>query len=137
LKANGNLAVDSNAVIAYWSGDARACAIVDGATILFLPAIVLGELIYGACNSVRRTENERTVRLFADHCSVLPVDGAVAEQYARIRVSLKKKGKPTPENDIWISAICAHYGVPLMTNDAHFAQVDLVKIVDWEDTIQT
>jgi tRNA(fMet)-specific endonuclease VapC len=93
--------VDSNAVIAYWSGDARACAIIDGATTLFLPAIVLEELMYGACNSVRQTANERTVLLFADHCSVLPVDGAVAEQYARIRVSLKKKGKPRRQKTIF------------------------------------
>lgn len=135
MKANGKIATDSNAVIAYWSGDSRACVIVDAAVAVFLPAIVLGELMYGAYNSARRNENERSVRLFADQCAVLPVDDMVAEQYAYIRMALKKKGKPTPENDIWISAICVRYDVPLVTNDAHFANVDQLKIINWEPTI--
>ena len=33
-------------------------------------------------------------------------------------------GKPIPENDIWIAAITKEIGLPLITRDKHFANID-------------
>ena len=41
LKVSGRLAVDTNAVIAY----REVCTLIEGADILFLPVVVLGELL--------------------------------------------------------------------------------------------
>jgi tRNA(fMet)-specific endonuclease VapC len=132
LKANGNIAVDSNAVIAYRAGNARACAAINGSAELFMPTMVLGELMYGALNSARPTENEKAVRAFADQCVIMGVDQAVAERYAVIRMALKRKGKPMPENDVWIAALCMEYDVTLVTHDAHFNHVDRLRVFNWE-----
>lgn len=48
----------------------------------------------------------------------------VAEKYAEIRENLKRKGKPIPENDIWIAAICSANNISLITNDKHFKNID-------------
>ena len=42
---SGRLAVDTNAVIAYREGIVAVCGLMEGADTLFLPAIVLGELL--------------------------------------------------------------------------------------------
>ena len=40
--------------------------------------------------------------------------------YARIRLALKEKGKPIPENDLWIAALCVEHHVRLAAVDSHF-----------------
>jgi tRNA(fMet)-specific endonuclease VapC len=53
----------------------------------------------------------------------------VADTYARIRLQLKKRGKPIPENDIWIAATCIVNTIPLYTLDKHFKEVsDLILV---------
>ena len=61
MKANGRLAVDTNAVIAYREGIPAICTIIDNKDI-FLPVIVLGELRYGAINSARPAQNEEMIK---------------------------------------------------------------------------
>jgi tRNA(fMet)-specific endonuclease VapC len=59
--------------------------------------------------------------------TTLDVNLATAEVYARLRLDLRKKGAPIPENDLWIAAICVQHRVPLWTDDTHFSSVpDLV-----------
>jgi tRNA(fMet)-specific endonuclease VapC len=74
LKASGNIAVDSNAFIAYRAGNARVSAAIEGSVVLFMPAMVLGELEYGALNSTRPADNEKAVREFTDQCIIMAVD---------------------------------------------------------------
>ena len=52
-----------------------------------------------------------------------------AEHYAEIRMALKQKGRPIPENDRWISAICRAHDVPLLTSDWHFAEIPGLRLV--------
>lgn len=40
------------------------------------------------------------------------------------RISLKKKGRPIPENDIWIAATCLEHRIPLVTSDSHFNWIE-------------
>ena len=47
-----------------------------------------------------------------------------AAVYARLRLGLKEKGKPIPENDLWIAALCVEHQVPLVTLDGHFDSVE-------------
>ena len=47
-----------------------------------------------------------------------------ATVYARLRLGLKEKGKPIPENDLRIAALCVEHHVPLVTLDRHFDAVD-------------
>ncbi len=129
MKVSGKLAIDTNAVIAYRKGIDEVCAIIDGVEILFLPAIVLGELLYGAINSKQSKENKKAIYDFLENSVLLPVDEAICNRYSTIRFYLKQAGNPIPENDIWIAAICLEYNIPLLTRDKHFEKVSELKVI--------
>lgn len=133
MKVSGRLAVDTNAVIAYREGIPEVCTLIDGADMLFLPVIVLGELLYGAFNSAKPKKNEQAVRKFTGHSITVPVDDAIATCYATVRSKLKKKGRPVPENDIWVAATCIELAVPLLSRDSHFNHIRGLKVVNWEE----
>ena len=54
-------------------------------------------------------------------------------RYSVIRSDLKKRGRPIPENDIWIAASCIELDVPLVTRDSHFSSVYDLKLVQWDE----
>jgi len=132
---NGKLAVDTNAVIAYREAVFDVCTLIDRTDLLYLPAIVLGELVYGAINSTKPVKNEQDITVFANNSIIMPVDEAVAIRYAKVRHELKKKGTPIPENDIWIAALCLEQDIPLLSNDGHFKNVQGLDVIGWENNI--
>ena len=92
-----------------------------------LPAPVVGELRYGALNSSKSSENLAKVEALVIRCVVLNVTVATAKVYAELRLDLRQKGKPIPENDLWIAALCVEHQVPLAAVDAHFDAIDHLK----------
>lgn len=88
-----------------------------------LPVTVAGELLFGAQNSGRPAENLQNYRSFILDTQVLLLDALATEHYAEIRLALKQQGRPIPENDMWIAAICRANDVPLLTFDKHFGYV--------------
>jgi len=133
LRAIGKLAVDSNAVIAYREGVTEVCDLIDTADVLLLPAIVLGELLYGALNSANAVKNEDAVRKFAINSVLIPVDESVATRYAATRLALKRKGTPVPENDIWVASMCLELDIPLLSNDGHFDEIHDLTVIQWTE----
>ena len=131
MKVNGRLAIDTNAVIAYREANSDVCSLIDKTVQLFLPAIVLGELLYGAINSAKPEKNEHDITLFANDSILMSIDEAAAIRYAKVRYDLKKKGNPIPENDIWIAALCLGHDVPLLTNDDHFNNIHELEVINW------
>jgi len=91
---------------------------------VYLPAIVIGELRFGALHSSRVHENLDRITSLASSCTVLIIDETTSRSYAEIRLRLKAKGRPIPENDIWIAAVCLQHELPLACHDEHFGHVD-------------
>ncbi len=120
----GRLLPDTNAFIALLKGDADVAALLDGASDVLLSAIVLGELTYGALNSRRVEDNLERLADLHGRCAFAPVDEGVVRQYGAIRIALKRKGHPIPENDLWIAATAIHSGATLLTDDEHFDAVE-------------
>ena len=131
MKANGRLAVDTNAVIAYREGVDEVCALIDEADVIILPVTVLGELLYGALNSAKAEMNVKIIQEFAAYSLIMQVDEAVATCYAKVRSNLKKRGTPIPENDIWIAAACLELEVPLLSRDGHFKYIEELDVCEW------
>ena len=104
--------------------DARLLAMVNEP---LLPAPVVGELRYGALNSRKAAENLAKVEALVTRCVVLNVTVSTAKVYAELRLALRQKGKPIPENDLWIAALCVEHQVPLAAGDAHFDAIDELK----------
>lgn len=98
---------------------------------VFVPTIVLGELYYGAHESVRTENNTARIDEFAANNAVLWCDTATAQHYGINKNQLRTKGKSIPENDIWIAAIAKQYQLTLVTRDNHFQYVDGLTREQW------
>ncbi|RYY05745.1 MAG: type II toxin-antitoxin system VapC family toxin [Sphingobacteriaceae bacterium] len=61
-------------------------------------------------------------------CNVVPIDSETAKIYATIKNKLLKKGKPIPENDIWIAAVAIRYELPLVAFDKHFLEIENLQL---------
>jgi tRNA(fMet)-specific endonuclease VapC len=124
-----DIALDTNQAIAVLNGTGDTPQWIQTFTGIYLPVPVVGELRFGALNSQRAAQNLRRVGQLISRCQVLNATVSTAEVYARIRIQLKRKGKPIPENDIWIAAVCVERGLPLATLDEHFTEVEELTVV--------
>jgi predicted nucleic acid-binding protein len=59
----------------------------------------------------------------------LPVDDAVAERWARLRVALRDGGLRMGINDSWIAATAMAHGVPVVTQDDDLPVVEGLDVV--------
>ena len=125
---NSLVAIDTNVAIAVLNGDKKLLNSLKKFESIFLH-VVCGELLFGAYNSLHSKSNLAVFKKFIHDCLILDSSFPVTENYARIRKSLKDKGKPIPENDIWIAATCMFHEVPLVTYDKHFHFVSGLKLV--------
>lgn len=123
-KSGASVSLDTNVVIAVLNDTRGVGEWVQGFAEVCLPAPVVGELLFGAINSSRPEENLGRIEVLVSRCRILPVTHSTAEVYARIRLDLKRKGRPIPENDLWIAAACVERNLSLATFDSHFGEVD-------------
>jgi len=122
---------DTNIVIALFDADEAVLANLDLALEVFVPAIVLGELFFGAAKSARRVENVAKVERFAAASSVLACDVQVAREYGRLKQDLRAKGRPLPENDLWIAATANRHQLTVVTRDQHFGEIEGLATARW------
>jgi len=122
------IALDTNIAVDLLNGKPEVIEKLRQFDMIYLPATVCGELMFGAKNSGKRKDNIANFRSFISNCEALEINSLVAEEYSDIRIEMKKKGRPIPENDIWIAAICVSNGVSLMTRDQHFENIDQLRI---------
>jgi len=123
------IALDTNIAVDILNGKEETLKKLSKYDIFYLPITVCGELLFGALNSNRKKRNEKTFKAFIKKCKILNSNILISEEYASIRLELKKKGTPIPENDIWIAAICKVNKIPLITRDFHFKNIDNIKLV--------
>jgi tRNA(fMet)-specific endonuclease VapC len=127
----GSILPDTNAFIALLAGDASVGAILDAADDVFLAAVVLGELTYGALDSRMADTDLARIQAVRDECRFAAVDEAVVAAYGRVRLGLRQRGRPIPENDIWIAATAIATGAAVLTRDEHFQAVDGLSLMSW------
>ncbi len=128
---NGRLLIDTNIIIALFDSEYAVQQHLVEDIEIFTPAIALGEMYYGAYKSARAKENIARIDEFASLSVVLACDSYTAQWYGQIKESLRKKGRPIPENDIWIAAIALQYDLILITRDDHFDEIDGLNVQKW------
>ena len=125
------LILDTNALSAFADGDATLRKAIAREPDLAVPAVVLGEYLFGIRHSRLRTRYESWLgshlRLFV----VLQIGHRTAEMYADIRTELKASGRPIPTNDLWISALTREHNWALLSRDAHFDAVQGLRRIGW------
>ena len=127
----GRFLLDTNIVIALFAQDPLVQERVRQAEAVFVPSIVLGELYYGARRSANIQANLSRIDELAATASVLPCDVEAAQQYGLIKNSLRARGRPIPENDIWVAAIARQHALILASRDMHFKEVDGLQLETW------
>ena len=125
------LTLDTNAVSAFFDGEKEVVDKIDLTPALYLPAIVIGEFSYGAMKSRNTETNLLKMEKLAVGCEIIACDANVARIYARVKMQLERVGRLIPENDMWIAACALQVDLPLLTNDAHFDNVERLKRVGW------
>ncbi|EFO80763.1 PilT protein domain protein [Oscillochloris trichoides DG-6] len=128
---NGSYLLDTSVVIAFLGNDQRIIEYFVQAKQLFLPSIVLGELYYGALRSRKPEENSQQILEFGSKNVILAIDDITAQHYAIIKNQLRIKGRPIPENDLWIAAIAMQYQLVIATRDKHFHEIEGLIVEEW------
>jgi len=128
---SGKFVLDTNIVIALFAQNEQVIEKLKTADEVFIPCIVLGELYYGANKSSRLDENITRIDEFSAANQILAIDGETAHYYGDIKNDLRAKGKPIPENDIWIAALVRQHESMLVTQDKHFSEIESLQTTSW------
>ena len=122
--------IDTNAYVAFKRGDADVLAILRRAERIVLPTVVMGELLAGfaAGNKEARNREELAQFLATPRVVTAAVTETTADHYAQLFASLRRKGRPIPSNDLWIAACTLEHAAVLLTFDAHFGEVDGIRV---------
>lgn len=128
---NGRHLLDTNIIVALFKDDENVRTQISSSSEVFVTAIAIGELYYGAQHSARVEKNMEQVREFAANSTVLSIELATAAHYGQIKNELKTKGHPLPENDVWIAAIAQQHSLTVVTRDQHFKEIDGLLLEEW------
>ena len=106
--------LDTEVVVALLRGDVGVREQLGEAREVFIRVVTLGELRYGALRSSRVEQNVREIAEFARGVAILRLDEEIAVTYATLKNELRSKGRPIPENDLWIAATARQFGLTLV-----------------------
>jgi tRNA(fMet)-specific endonuclease VapC len=123
--------LDTNIISAWLKGESSVANKIEKAADIYIPSIVMGELYYGAFFSTQVEKNINSLQKIVTHYQILSADENTALVYGKIKTSLRRNGKPIPENDIWIAALGLQHELNVVTRDKHFAEVEGLKIKKW------
>jgi tRNA(fMet)-specific endonuclease VapC len=129
---NGRYLLDTSVLIALLADERVVKEKLAQADEVFVPSVAIGELYYGAWKSQRVHENLARIDELVSESAVLGCGVEAARRYGEVKNAVRLKGRPIPENDLWIAAIAVEHGLTLTTRDAHFSEVaPLLKVEMW------
>jgi tRNA(fMet)-specific endonuclease VapC len=128
---SGRYLLDTNIIIALFADDKIVKSNLAQAKEVFIPSITLGELYYGARKSGRSQANLIRIERLVTSTIIIVCNIDTARQYGDIKHKLQLRGRPLPENDVWIAALALQYDLILVTRDAHFQEVESLQTVSW------
>jgi tRNA(fMet)-specific endonuclease VapC len=117
--------LDTNAYAALLRGNDTVLDVLGQAEIVYMSAIVLGELHTGFRGGRQEVANRKQLDAFIRRPTVriLHVTQDTSEIFGTIKHNLKTAGTPIPINDVWIAAHTIESGSFLVTFDDHFSSV--------------
>lgn len=131
MPMNGKYLLDTNIIIALFAEEQSVLSRIAQTDAICISNIVLGELYYGARKSTRVDNNIRRIDEFATVNTILECDQETSTQYGQIKYHLRAKGRPIPENDIWLAAQALQHQLTLVSRDDHFLEVDELLLINW------
>ena len=131
MNLNGKYLLDTNVAIALFAGDLVVQEKVRNAEYIVAAPPVIGELCFGAQKSNKVTENLHKIDILVQQSIFFPCDLETAQWYGIIKDQLRRKGRPIPDNDIWIAAIAMQHSLILVTRDSHFNEIESLRTEHW------
>ncbi len=129
---NGKFLLDTNILIALFKEEKAIIEkLSEQNNICYTSFITIGELYYGAFNSFKIEENLLQLSKLRQVIPILKSSDTTSMLYGKIKTGLKQKGKPIPENDIWIAALAKEHDLILVTRDKHFEEIEELKVEKW------
>ena len=123
--------IDTNIAIFCINNDNNIVQKIRSIRNIAISVVSVGELIYGVNISRDKEKNKKALEKFLRNIEILLIDTQTANQYAIIRATLKKLGRPTPDNDIWIAATAKANNLTIATRDRHFLTMDFILSESW------
>jgi hypothetical protein len=98
---------------------------------LAVSVITVGELRVGvlAAADVRTRDRRLATLTVALSLDPVPIDDAVAQAWARLRLLLRDTGQRMPVNDSWIAATAMALEIPVVTQDDDYIDIDEVAVI--------
>jgi len=98
---------------------------------LAVSVITVGELRAGVLAATDVTSRDRRLATLTGVLALdpVPIDQAVAETWARLRVSLRDFGLRMPVNDSWIAATAMTLGIPVVTQDDDYLHAPGLEVI--------
>ena len=98
---------------------------------LAVSVITIGELRAGvlAANDVDARDRRLATLTAALTLDPVPVDEAVAQSWASLRIRLRDLGLRMPVNNSWIAATALALGIPVVTQDDDYVEVPGLAVV--------
>ena len=131
MSAIGSVLLDTSVIVDYLRRDPSLHQRIDQVDDVYLPLVVLGELLYGVHKSKQPAKALAQVQEFCHGCIILLPDEKTADFYGHIKTELSAAGRKIPENDVWIAAAARQHEYPVATRDRHFSLVPNLAILDW------
>ena len=123
--------LDTNALSAFVDGDTGVAEALGRHARVAIPVIVLGEFRYGIAESRYRSQYEAWLVSYLPRFDILSVTEETTIAYARVRIALKRSGRPIPANDAWIAALAIQHALPVLSRDEHFDAVPDIDRESW------
>lgn len=122
--------LDTNSLSAIFRGKDEFKDLIENADEIFISPIVIGELLTGFRSGNKEGKNRKILKDFinASLSKIPDITQETAEIYSQIKVFLRNKGIPIPTNDVWIAAGTIETGSVLISSDAHFSQIPLLRL---------
>lgn len=98
---------------------------------LAVSVITIGELRAGVLAATDIDTRDRRLATLTNalHLDPVPIDEAVAEAWASLRVRLRDLGFRMPVNDSWIAATAIALRVPVVTQDDDYVDVPGLAVI--------
>lgn len=99
---------------------------------IFLSAVTIGELYYGAYHSENVSASLDILNRHLEETQVFNFNKSAARIFGRLKAGLRKKGTPLADFDLAIASIALHHECILVThNTRHFKKIPELSVEDW------
>jgi tRNA(fMet)-specific endonuclease VapC len=99
---------------------------------IFISAITVAELYFGAYNSTNVAENLALLDELIPELNVIPFEHRLGRFFGKAKATLKQRGEIINDSDLFIAATALKHGLTVITNnERHFGRIDDLVVENW------